>query len=77
MSKGMVFRKDGFTATYIEVSPIFFFRVGLSSTRFSMMQVMWREEERRIWRAIEHGASIACACGPPAAIKPRAFLKAL
>ena len=34
MSKGTVFRNDRFSAPYIEVSPIFLFRVGLSSTRF-------------------------------------------
>ena len=65
MSKGTVFRNDRFSAHYIEVSPIFFLPCGTKFHAFFLMQVTWREEERRIWRAIERRTSIACTSGPP------------
>ena len=40
--------------------PFLLFRVGLIHTAF-IMQVTWRDEERRIKRAINQRMSIACA----------------
>ena len=58
MSKGTVSRKARFGV------PIFL-PCGTKFHAFFLMQVTWREEEHRIWRAIDRRASIAWNVGPP------------
>ena len=56
---------------YIPDMLFYFSPCGTKSHTLLTFQVTWTYTRRRIGRGEEHGASIACACGPPAAIKTR------
>ena len=55
----------------------YFFPCGTNPHESYLMQMTWRDEERRIKWAMNRRASIACARGPPAMIKTRAELNGL
>ena len=62
----------------INLLPSFnFLRVGLSSTEFLNVQVMWQRERCRIGWSVDHRASIAWTHGPPIAIKITCFNKGI